>query len=157
MVWSRSVRGSVTAARKRTRLVSVACATAASTSTSPTTLLIFGAGFIGEHVAKRAAARGFSILGTTRRVGDRELELAQRHIRPLIFDGSRPLSDDLIDRHLASVTHVLSTVPPLEGVDPVLAHHARTLQRARMPALRWLGHISTTAVYGAQTDVDERS
>jgi nucleoside-diphosphate-sugar epimerase len=157
MAWSRSVRGSVTAARKRTRLVSVACATAASTSTSPTTLLIFGAGFIGEHVAKRAAARGFSILGTTRRVGDRELELAQRHIRPLIFDGSRPLSDDLIDRHLASVTHVLSTVPPLEGVDPVLAHHARTLQRARMPALRWLGHLSTTAVYGAQTDVDERS
>jgi nucleoside-diphosphate-sugar epimerase len=157
MAWSRSVRGSVTAARKRTRLVSVACATAASTSTSPTTLLIFGAGFIGEHVAKRAAARGFSILGTTRRVGDRELELAQRHIRPLIFDGSRPLSDDLIDRHLASVTHVLSTVPPLEGVDPVLAHHARTLQRARMPALRWLGHLSTTAVYGAQTDIDERS
>ena len=157
MAWSRSVRGSVTAARKRTRLVSVACATAASTSTSPTTLLIFGAGFIGEHVAKRAAARGFSILGTTRRVGDRELELGQRHIRTLIFDGSSPLSDDLIDRHLASVTHVLSTVPPLEGFDPVLAHHARTLQRARMPALRWLGHLSTTAVYGAQTDIDERS
>ena len=46
-----------------------------------------------------------------------------------------------------SVTHVLSTVPPADGFDPVLVHHARTLT-ARMPSLRWVGHISTAAVYG---------
>ena len=134
------------------RLVSVACATAA-TSTTPS-LLIFGAGFIGETVAKRAVARGMGVLGTTRRVGEREAELAAAHVRPIVFDGTEPLPDELIDRHLASVTHVLSTVPPIDGVDPVLAHHAQTLC-TRMPALRWVGHISTTAVYGAEGDIDE--
>jgi nucleoside-diphosphate-sugar epimerase len=116
-------------------------------------LLIFGTGFIGEHVARRAVESKYEVLGTTRR-RQRAKELATRGtVQPLIFRGVGPLPEELIESELADVTHVLSTVPPSAGVDPVLSHHTSTLE-ACMPSLRWVGHISTAAVYGAQSAVD---
>ena len=124
-------------------------AAAAADGTAAGTLLIFGTGFIGEHVARLAAARGYSVLGTTRRVGAREVELSRLGgVRPLVFQGTEPMPEEVVERHFPAVTHVLSTVPPSDGADPVLAQHATALQ-TRMPQLRWIGHLSTAAVYGA--------
>ncbi len=49
-------------------------------------------------------------------------------------------------RVLADATHLLATAPPGASGDPVLAAHAEAIASA--PALRWLGYLSTTGVYG---------
>ena len=46
----------------------------------------------------------------------------------------------------AGATHILSSVPPDEQGDPVLAEHAADL--ARLNGVRWVGYLSTTGVYG---------
>ena len=118
------------------------------------TLLVFGAGFIGEHVARRAAEHGFAVYGTTRR-REREKELGRRGVmQPLIFRGSEPLAEDLVQSQLADVTHLLSTVPPSGGADPVLVQH-RALLEERLPALQWVGHVSSASVYGEQAEIDD--
>jgi nucleoside-diphosphate-sugar epimerase len=48
---------------------------------------------------------------------------------------------------LASVTHVLSSIPPDDDGDPAFAAHAQDLAR-HAPLLRWIGYLSTTGVYG---------
>ncbi|MFZ5711110.1 MAG: SDR family oxidoreductase, partial [Pseudomonadota bacterium] len=50
-------------------------------------------------------------------------------------------------RLLARATHVLSSVPPGPGGDPVLSRAAEALAEAA-PRLRWVGYLSTTGVYG---------
>lgn len=42
----------------------------------------------------------------------------------------------------AAATHIVSTIPPDAGGDPVLSHYADDL------AGRWLGYLSSTGVYG---------
>ena len=46
---------------------------------------------------------------------------------------------------IGAATHILSSVPPVDGIDPVLAHHADKLSTARCV---WLGYLSSTGVYG---------
>ena len=117
------------------------------------TLLVFGAGFIGNHVAKRAADYGYAVFGTTRR-RERSKELAQQGVlQPLLFRGAEPLDADFAETHLSGVTHLLSTVPPSDGADPVLTHHRKMLEE-RLPSLQWVGHISTAAVYGEHGEID---
>lgn len=120
-------------------------------------LLIFGVGYIGEHVARAATGHNFAVTGTTRsRDGARRLHetLGGGNIQTVVFSGREPLPDELIDEELASVTHVLSTVPPSMGFDPVLQHCAHVLE-TRMPALQWIGHVSSASVYGTQADIDQ--
>lgn len=125
-----------------------------SGTTGPGTLLVFGAGFIGSRVIRQASASGFSVLSTTRQVVQRP-ELSGVGAQSFVFDGRTPLRQEVLDRHFGKITHVLSTVPPLDGLDPVLEHHARALEQ--MPSLCWLGHLSTAAVYGEQSDIDATS
>lgn len=57
--------------------------------------------------------------------------------------------DEAVRRELAAATHVLSSVPPVDGRDPVLARygpHAGPPSPARGP--QWLGYLSSTGVYG---------
>ena len=120
------------------------------------TLLIFGTGFIGEQVARHAAECGFRVLGTTRRRGPRVAELYKNGIlqqEALRFTGTEPLPEAVIANELSEVTHVLSTIPPSLGTDPVLEYHAGTITD-RMPQLRWCGLLSTAAVYGPAAQVD---
>jgi nucleoside-diphosphate-sugar epimerase len=59
------------------------------------------------------------------------------------FDGDRPLDDPGV---LAGATHLLTSAPPGDAGDPVLAHHAADI--AALAALRWVGYLSATSVYG---------
>lgn len=86
-------------------------------------LVVFGPGYCGAAVAEAARAHG-----------DRVTPVA------------RDTDHAVVRAALATATHLLSTVPPDESGDPVLQRYRAALQTA--PALRWIGYLSTTGVYG---------
>ena len=45
---------------------------------------------------------------------------------------------------MALATHILSSVPPANDEDPVLATYGQQLAQSRA----WLGYLSSTGVYG---------
>jgi nucleoside-diphosphate-sugar epimerase len=98
-------------------------------------LLIFGLGYAGSAVARAACAAGFAVTGTSRNPAALH---APEAVAAIAFARALPA--------IADATHVLSTVPPGELHDPVLARYGDAIRRA--PALRWIGYLSTTGVYG---------
>jgi nucleoside-diphosphate-sugar epimerase len=91
-------------------------------------LLIFGLGYSGSAIAQAAGAAGFAVTGTTRAETDRSLRF------------------DAAETAIQSATHLLCTAGPDEAGDPVLARYASAIVAA--PALRWIGYLSSTVVYG---------
>lgn len=100
-----------------------------------TRLVILGLGFSGAAVAADAVRRGWSVAGTAR---DPAQAAAPPGVDVLPFAAAGPA--------IASATHLLVTAPPGDGGDPVLAAHGAALAAAQ--ALRWVGYVSTTGVYG---------
>lgn len=93
-------------------------------------MLIFGMGYAANHLAGRLRARGWEVMGTTR--DGRE--------------GSIAFGDDgAVLTALRSATHILSSVPPVDGEDLVLARYGQAIALA--PA-SWVGYLSSTGVYG---------
>lgn len=93
-------------------------------------MLIFGMGYAASHLADRLRARGWEVAGTTREGRN----------------GSIAFGDDgAVLTALRSATHILSSVPPAEGTDPVLARYGEAIALA--PAT-WVGYLSSTGVYG---------
>lgn len=118
-------------------------------------LFCFGLGYTALALARALVGQGWRVTGTCRDTTHaREARLLGLEI--VIFDRDHPIPD--IDRHLASATHLLSSVPPDETGDPVLDSHGAAIAAAA-PRLQWIGYLSTTGVYGdRQGDwVDESS
>lgn len=107
-------------------------------------MLIFGAGFSGRAIAAAALARGAEVHGTTRSLS-RATALREIGIKPLIFSGTA-LSRDALEA-LRNATHLVISVPPGDGEDPVIGA-ARAVITREMPALKWIGYLSTIGVYG---------
>ncbi|MFD1981928.1 SDR family oxidoreductase [Mesorhizobium newzealandense] len=105
-------------------------------------IFIFGAGYSGKAFA-RASKGAARIFGTTRSP-DKLEALRQVGIAPLLFDGA--LTGE-IGEALGKTTHLVISVAPEETGDPVL-NAARAAIVARMPALEWIGYLSTVGVYG---------
>ncbi|VAW14174.1 Nucleoside-diphosphate-sugar epimerases [hydrothermal vent metagenome] len=110
-----------------------------------------GVFFFGMGYSSQASASAIhdivdmdvEIFGTTRS-RPRAGELARAGIRSHAFDGREPgvmLAADLVRSE-----KVIISIPPANGVDPVLAHHRNELDRAKN--LNWLGYFSTVGVYG---------
>lgn len=93
-------------------------------------LVIMGLGYSGRAIADAAAGRGFAVVGTTRG--------AAAPPGLVRFDAAGPA--------IEAATHLLVSVPPDGAGDPVLAAHGDAIRRAS--ALRWIGYLSTTGVYG---------
>ena len=89
-----------------------------------THLFVFGLGYSARFITSGLRARGWTVEGTGS-TGD------------MAFD-----DDAAVRAGLARASHVLSSVPPAEGADPVLAHYADALGHG------WLGYLSSTGVYG---------
>ena len=104
-------------------------------------IFIFGAGYSGKAFA-RANKDAATILGTTRSPEKFEA-LRQAGIAPLLFDGS--LTGE-IGEALKKTTHLVISVAPEEAGDPVL--NAARAAISQMPALEWIGYLSTVGVYG---------
>ncbi|TSE12386.1 DUF1731 domain-containing protein [Mesorhizobium intechi] len=104
-------------------------------------IFIFGAGYSGRAFA-RADKDAAAILGTTRSEEKFDL-LRQAGIAPLLFDGA--LTGE-ISQALHRTTHLVISVAPEEAGDPVL--NAAREAIAAMPALEWIGYLSTVGVYG---------
>ena len=116
-------------------------------------LFVFGLGFVGEHVARRACALGWRVAGSCRDSDRADALRSSSGIDAHTFD----LDDEYTGltaaglAALAESTHVLATVPPIAdlGRDPLLALHPDALVAAASTAgLRWAGYLSTTSVYG---------
>jgi nucleoside-diphosphate-sugar epimerase len=107
-------------------------------------LFIFGIGFSGIEIAKAALAQGAAVAGTTRSEA-KAARLAELGIEPLLFDGSRP-GGALLER-LKTVSHLLVSIGPDTAGDPVLNALGKDLA-SKMPALKWIGYLSTVGVYG---------
>ncbi|KQU92019.1 NAD(P)-dependent oxidoreductase [Mesorhizobium sp. Root102] len=111
-------------------------------------VFIFGAGYSGKAFARaskasaRAGKGAATILGTTRSA-DKFEALRQAGIAPLLFDGA--LTEQIGDA-LKKTTHLLISVAPEEVGDPVL--NAAREAIAQMPAVEWIGYLSTVGVYG---------
>ncbi len=106
-------------------------------------LFCFGLGYTASRLARRLAARGFEIRGTSREGGIVRLDDGTP-VRTLAFRRGHPLPDP--EAALRGVTHLLVSIPPDERGDPVLDHHLEDLRR--LPDLVWVGYLGTTAVYG---------
>jgi len=105
-------------------------------------IFVFGLGYSALATVRRLRDR-FDIAGTTREPS-RAAALSAEGIAVTRFDGEERSAE--VSAALRDATHVLSSVPPGESGDPVLALHGDDLARA--PALRWLGYLSSVAVYG---------
>lgn len=118
----------------------------------PKTVLILGLGYSGRAVARHLLAQGVEVAGTVRdpsaHGGD-----ALRRLR-LVAD--LPLDPPLLDM-LARAEAVLCTIPPDADGDPALRLLRGAL--ASSTSLRWVGYLSSTAVYASRDGgwVDEAS
>ncbi len=92
-------------------------------------MLIFGLGYTATRLADRLRDQGWSVTGTTRDGRD----------DTLAFDDA-----DAVVPAIAAATHILSSVPPTDASDPVLATYGATVARRGV----WLGYLSSTGVYG---------
>lgn len=90
-------------------------------------LFIFGLGYTAARLAKRLSAERWEIVATG-------------SAGTLAFDDR-----EAVEAELRRATHILSSVPPGETEDPVLATYADAIRAA--PA-RWIGYLSATGVYG---------
>jgi nucleoside-diphosphate-sugar epimerase len=119
---------------------------------SPGRLFCFGLGFSALVLARRLAAAGWAVAGTTRRAA-KAAELSAEGIAAFVFDRDHPLDAAA----LAGTTHLLVSIAPDGEGDPVLDRHAADL--AGLPDLAWIGYLSTTGVYGdwQGAEVDETS
>lgn len=106
-------------------------------------ILVFGAGYSGKAFARASAASGATVFGTTRSPEKFE-PLRRAGIVPLLFDGA--LTPE-IEAALGQTTHLVVSTAPGEGGDPVL-NAARAAIAEKMPALKWIGYLSTVGVYG---------
>lgn len=116
-------------------------------------VLIFGAGYSGQAFA-RTLPPGTSIAGTTRTL-DKFAALREAGMTPLLFDGT-PTPE--VSGALRRATHLVISIAPGEDGDPAFDVVSPALSDG-LPALRWIGYLSTVGVYGDHGGawVDERS
>jgi nucleoside-diphosphate-sugar epimerase len=90
-------------------------------------LLIFGLGYTASRLARRLRGAGWSIESTGSK-------------------GTMPFEDDVaVSAALTRATHILSSAPPSDDGDPVLARYGNMLRAA---PTGWVGYLSSTGVYG---------
>lgn len=97
-----------------------------------------GHGYSARALSKRLQPQGWRLIGTTR---DRDQldQIRDSGAEALVWPGETPDWD--------GVTHLLISTPPTEDGDPVLAAFADEIA-SRADQFRWVGYLSTTAVYG---------
>jgi len=105
-------------------------------------LLCFGFGFCAQTFAQGLRKNGWLITGTSR-TAEGCAAIAARGYDAIRFDSSAPIDPSIIAAH----DHILLSIPPDDSGDPVLRWHVEHI-RANGRSFRWIGYLSSTAVYG---------
>lgn len=103
------------------------------------TLLSFGHGYTARALARHLMPRGWKVIGTARTADGLDAVRATG-AEPVLWPGDG-------DPPVAAATHLLISAGPTADGDPVLNALGDTIAAAA-PHLRWVGYLSTTAVYG---------
>lgn len=93
-------------------------------------MLIFGLGYTAGRLAERLRSEGWIVSATRREAGP----------DAIAFDDMAA-----VNTAIGKASHILSSVPPAGGGDPVLETYGEALAAA--PA-SWVGYLSSTGVYG---------
>lgn len=109
-------------------------------------MTILGAGYSGKAIAREALSAGYTVAGTTRSA-DKAAALAALDIETHLFDGWT-VSEALAGA-LRQTTHLVQSIAPRPEGDPMLRIFGSDLKTA-LPALQWVGYLSTVGVYGDQ-------
>lgn len=113
-------------------------------------VLILGCGYTGGRAAARLAARGVRVIAAGRRP---ERVPAHPLVRPLMLDAtSRGDLEGLLPL-FPEGCHLLHSLPLLDDGSEITPAMLAVLA----PVLRRVVYLSTTAVYGAQAEVDEHT
>ncbi|MBK0054742.1 NAD-dependent epimerase/dehydratase family protein [Stenotrophomonas sp. S39] len=118
----------------------------------PSPVLILGMGWSGRVLAARLQARGVQVTGTVRDPAAVADDGLRRHRLHVDAAPSPALLQDI-----AQAQAVLCSVPPDAQGDPALRQLLPALRAS--PALRWIGYLSSTAVYADRSGgwIDESS
>lgn len=116
----------------------------------PPHLLCFGLGFTAAALIRRARGRGWRITGTARDPDRLDVKTRADHAASGVsihrFDATHRLDRSLFGPlEAGGASLILTSVPPGEAGDPVLAAHGEDIAKS---AARWVGYLSTTGVYG---------
>ena len=103
-------------------------------------LLSIGHGYSASALGRLLRDRGWRVIGTTRSA-EKAARLSSEGVEARVWPGT-DLTDDL-----AASTHLLSSVAPAAGGDPVVGALGEAIA-ATAPQLAWAGCLSTTGVYG---------
>jgi nucleoside-diphosphate-sugar epimerase len=104
------------------------------------TLLSFGHGFSARALARLLLPEDWRIIGTVRS-DERRAEIEAEGVEGVVWPGT-----DMVP-YLDQATHLLTSVAPDEGGDPVLREWQDAIA-ARAGRFDWVGYLSTTGVYG---------
>ncbi|WP_137134821.1 SDR family oxidoreductase [Rhizobium sp. FKY42] len=107
-------------------------------------VMIFGAGYSGQAIAAEFLKAGADVAGTTR-TEKKSRNLQDQVIRPFLFCGTE--LDDSLRTEIAQTTHLIQSIAPGEGGDPLLNIIEGDL-REFFPKLQWVAYLSTVGVYG---------
>jgi nucleoside-diphosphate-sugar epimerase len=101
-------------------------------------------GYAARAVARRLRGTSWRVVGTTQSPNKLE-KLQEAGFEMILFDGMHPIEEE----YFTEADHWLITAPPAAFGDPVLfANNAAVARHAT--SRRWIGYISSTAVYGDQ-------
>ena len=105
-------------------------------------VLFIGYGYVAENTAPPLLAAGWSVSATTRQ-HERLEPLRGQAVNPVLADPSCEAGVEALKSALEDADAVISSVPPIEDGDPILA-------RVPAPAFQHkrLIYLSTTGVYG---------
>lgn len=104
------------------------------------TLLSFGHGYSAAEIVKPLLAKGWRVIGTTR-TAEKAQDIQASGVEPIIWP------DTDMSVAIKAADHILISAAPAADGDPVLNAWGDQIA-AREGALRWLGYLSTTGVYG---------
>lgn len=103
-------------------------------------LLSIGHGYTARALARHLIPQGWQVIATTRSP-DKAAALTAAGVEAVVWPGTD------LSGPLARATHLLTSVAPDAGEDPVLRVAGGTIAQAA-GRLEWAGYLSTTGVYG---------
>ncbi len=105
-------------------------------------LFAFGYGSTASVLASRLLNRGWRVSGTCR-TAEKAKAMRSKGVCSYLFAADKKLEPGVLE----GVSHLLISIPPDDGGDPVLRGMKEEIVRHR-ESIEWIGYLSTTGVYG---------